>query len=136
MACLDTTVLVDLLRSNRSRHGRVAEGRERALWRAGEFLFTTRVNVAEILVGAFRAADRGLERSRIGRLLQPITILELDEKAGERFALLKANALRRGRPVVDADLLIAAIAQVNNCALLTRNPRDFRDVPGLEVASY
>jgi predicted nucleic acid-binding protein len=108
----------------------------RALWRAGDFLFTTRVNVAEILVGAFRAADPGLERSRIRRLLQPIAILELDEKAGERFGLLKANALQRGRPVGDADLFIAAIAQINNCSLLTRNPRHFRDVSGLRIENY
>jgi tRNA(fMet)-specific endonuclease VapC len=108
----------------------------KALWRAGEHLSSTRINVAEILVGAFRAINPAIERSRINRLLQPIAILELDGKSAERFAMLKAYALKRGRPVGDADLLIAAIAQVNNCLLLTRNPRHFQDVVGLRVESY
>jgi predicted nucleic acid-binding protein len=41
-----------------------------------------------------------------------------------------------GRPVGDADLLIAAIAQTNGCSLQTRNPKRFRDVPGLTIEVY
>lgn len=136
MTCLDTTVLVDLLRSKQNPHRRVAEIRMKALWQAGEFLFTTRINVAEILVGAHRAANPAIEQSRINRLLQPLTILELDERSAEQFAMIKANALRMSRPVGDADMLIGAITQVNNCSLLTRNPRHFQDVIGLRVESY
>jgi predicted nucleic acid-binding protein len=37
----------------------------------------------------------------------------------------------RGREI---DLAIAAIAIANSAALWTLNPRDFRDIPGLELA--
>jgi len=38
---------------------------------------------------------------------------------------------RRGREI---DLAIAAVAIANSAALWTLNPRDFRDIPGLELA--
>ena len=136
MTCLDTTVLVDLLRANQNQHHRAAEERIKRLWAGGEFLFTTRINVAEVLVGANRANDPAVEKSRIDRLLQPIVILELDEESAEQFAVIKANAFQTGRLSGDADMLIAAIAQVNNCSLLTRNLRHFQNVQGLKVEAY
>jgi tRNA(fMet)-specific endonuclease VapC len=108
----------------------------KALLQSGEFLFTTRVNVAELLVGAHLSADPGIERTRISRLLRPMVILEFDQRSAEQFAMIKAHTLRHGRPVGDADMLIAAIAQVNNCTLLTRNSRHFQGVTGLKVESY
>ena len=50
MACLDTTVLVDLLRSNRRRKHR-ALGKIEVLVNRGETIVTTRVNLAELYVG-------------------------------------------------------------------------------------
>jgi tRNA(fMet)-specific endonuclease VapC len=130
MTCLDTTVLIDLLRSRRNLHRQAADQRINELLQADEALFTTRINFGELMVGAHLAANPIAERPQAELVLRPMVILELDEKSALRFAEIKANCQRKGRPVGDADLLIATIAQTNGCSLLTRNPKHFRDVPG------
>jgi tRNA(fMet)-specific endonuclease VapC len=52
----------------------------------------------------------------------------------ERFAIVRGQLPRQIRKQVgDMDLLIAATAIHHDLALLTRNVRDFRLVPGLTL---
>jgi tRNA(fMet)-specific endonuclease VapC len=103
---------------------------------AGERLTTTRVNEAEFRVGIYASRDAAVEREHIERALRPLDILELDSASADRFAQVKAHVIAIGRAVGDADLLIAAIAQTHGQTLVTRNPKDFADIPGLVVESY
>jgi predicted nucleic acid-binding protein len=51
---------------------------------------------------------------------------------GRTFAALE----RRGKRMPAMDLLIAVAALVDRAALVTRNPRDFAEVPDLDVLGY
>jgi predicted nucleic acid-binding protein len=52
-------------------------------------------------------------------------VLSFDEKAGLIWAHLMAEGTARGRPKSALDMIIAAVAQANDCVLVTDNEKDF-----------
>jgi tRNA(fMet)-specific endonuclease VapC len=109
-----------------------------------EHITTTVVTAIEILRGrhdALLKAAHGEELLRAQRrldssaaLLRDIPILPVDDgAAGEFDKLLKNKKLKKiGR----ADLLIASIVLARGDRLVTRNLRDFQQVPGLHVENW
>jgi toxin FitB len=55
-------------------------------------------------------------------------ILPFDEKAGLVWAWLMAEGKAKGRPRSGLDTIIAAIAEANDCIVVTDNERDFEDI--------
>lgn len=136
MAVLDTTVLLDLIRKPGSGEHRRAVTKLAELRQAGQVLATTRVNVAELWVGVERSADRDAELRRVEGVLAGVTVLEADEAAARRFGWVKARLMDAGLVAGDFDMLIAAVALCHGQSVVTRNPRDFRNVPALVLESY
>lgn len=136
MACLDTTLLVDLLRSNPERKRR-ALGKIEVLADRGEAVVTSRVNLAELYVGIELSDDpeRDFRRAR-GILDRLDSILEFDDLAAREFGQITAHLRRIGRPAVDVDVLIASIALASGHCLVTRNAAHFADIPQLAVETY
>ena len=52
-------------------------------------------------------------------------VLPFDEKASLIWARLMADGTAKGRPRSALDMIIAAIAEVNGCVVVTDNERDF-----------
>ena len=52
-------------------------------------------------------------------------ILSFDEKAGIAWARLMAEGKAQGRPRSAWDMIIAAVAMVNDCVVVTDNEKDF-----------
>jgi tRNA(fMet)-specific endonuclease VapC len=136
MACLDTTVLLDL----HGRGGRNVQARARraleAIAARAEAVVTTRFNVAELYVGVERSGDPKAEAEAVERLLEEFEVLEFDDAAAHHFGSVTAHLQRLGRPAGDMDVLIAAVCLASAQSLLTRNPRHFADIPGLTVEAY
>ena len=55
-------------------------------------------------------------------------VLPFDEKAGLIWARLMAEGTAKGRPRSALDTIIAAIAEANDCIVVTDNERDFADI--------
>jgi predicted nucleic acid-binding protein len=55
-------------------------------------------------------------------------VLPFDEKAGLVWAKLMADGKARGRPRSALDTIIAAVADANECVVVTDNERDFEGV--------
>ncbi len=135
MACLDTTILIDLA-------GRTAQGKERAVRKIeelagkGQTLATTRFNVAELYVGVARSKRPQEDEKVIASLLSEFEVLEFDDMAARVFGLITGFLQQTGRPAGDMDVLIAATAMVHGHTLVTRNPKHFRYIPNLIVEDY
>jgi hypothetical protein len=52
-------------------------------------------------------------------------VLPFDEKAGLIWARLIAEGARAGRPRSALDMILAAVAEANDCIVVTDNERDF-----------
>lgn len=136
MACLDTTFLIDLSRKSGTLRQR-ARAKLKELVNAGECLKTTRFNVAELHVGVFRSRNVEQEKQAVACLLENVPVLEFDETAALIFARLTAFFQETGHPVGDMDALIAATALAwNESMLVTRNPKHFELVRGLNIQGY
>ncbi len=61
-----------------------------------------------------------------------LTIIEFDQNAAEIYKNLKANKIRIGT----MDLKIASIAIANEAILVSRNLKDFEQVPDLTVQNW
>jgi toxin FitB len=57
-------------------------------------------------------------------------VLPFDERAALVWARLMADGKVRGRPRSDLDMIIAAVAEANDCLLVTDNEKDFA---GIEI---
>jgi len=105
---------------------------------------TPSVTRLEILRGriefAFKARDgadtrRALEwLIRSEELLAQIVIIPFAEPAVIEFDRLSAN--KKLKKIGRRDLLIASIALARRATLVTRNSRDFQQVPGLRLENW
>lgn len=105
---------------------------------ADEDLFIASMTVAELHRGVLEKAAgrkrRELERWFSGpegpQALFAGRVLPFDEQAGLVWGRLMAEGTERGRPRSALDMIIAAVAEANDCVLVTNNERDFA---GLKV---
>ena len=93
--------------------------------------------IAELEYGVNRAQTAGQRNKRAAALakirMKPCLIM--DRETGDLFGKLAAELDRKGRPSKHRvnDLWLAALAIQHGFRLLTNNPDDFRDVPGLDL---
>jgi predicted nucleic acid-binding protein len=59
-------------------------------------------------------------------------VLPFDERAGLIWAQLMAEGTATGRPRSALDMIIAAVAEANDCIVVTNNEKDFA---GLEIVN-
>jgi len=135
MACLDTTILIDLL-GNKSANKERAFAKIDQLTGDSEPLYTTRFNLAELYVGIERSKSPKAEEKLIGHLLKFIKVLEFDERSARLFGQITAYLQMIGKPAGDMDVLIAATSLGSTQKLITRNARHFENIPQLKVEEY
>lgn len=136
MAILDSTAIVDLLSRQKKPERQRVEAALRKKISDGEVLCTTRINVAEIMVGLHHSGDAPKRRALVEDTLSTLAILEIDQECAEQFGRLKAMLMIAGQLIGDFDTLIAAIAIRHRQSIITRNVKHFSRVPGLAVEGY
>ncbi len=104
----------------------------------------TLITRVEILRGRFeavlKAANRtewlqAQERLRVTEdALNPIEVVPISEAAADRFDTLRAN--KKLKKMGRGDMLQAAISLADGATLVTRNTKDYENVPGLVVENW
>ena len=112
---LDTSVLIDALRSRNARRELLAR-----LVNEGHHFSTTALNIAEVYVGV-REEESGFTTS----FLDSLECHDLTASSGRLAGMLKNVWARKGRTLSLTDTIIAAIAIENDCSLVTDNRKDF-----------
>lgn len=132
MYLLDTDTLSNLMRRapNVSLIARLARV-------APEEQFTTSVNLGELVYGALRSGRATDLLERVEAVVpSELPVLPFDAAAARRYGEVRADLERKGTPIGDADLRIAAIALSRELIVVTANERHFRKVPGLSVENW
>lgn len=111
---LDTTVLIDILR------GRPAVERLRNAHGSGDLLFTSPINVEELVRGL-----RSGEEPAVHRLLSGLRLVRLGREEAERAGHWRRSFAEAGRTLSQADCFVAAAALTVGARLATGNARDF-----------
>ena len=100
-------------------------------------VFLSPVTIAELKFGAEAAQDPGVRQKRLATLrrLQRKPLLLIDGETGEVFGTLAAaiKAAGRGHRYRVQDLWLASQAIQHGYGLVTRNAKDFFDIPGLDL---
>jgi len=105
-----------------------------------EELFVSSLTVAEIRRGVLEK-PAGKKRTQLEswfagpegpQALFAGRVLPFDEKAGLVWARLMAEGAATGRPRSALDMIIAAVAEANDCVLVTGNEKDFA---GLKIVN-
>jgi len=128
MVSLDSSFLIDLLAGERRAVAKAAE-----LDRELEPRFVSAPAASEVLIGAYRLGGPYLERTKA--LVDSLPLLSIDRACTHEAGRLGAELLKRGSPIGQGDLFVAAISIRYGERLLT-NDRGFSRVPGLVVEMY
>jgi predicted nucleic acid-binding protein len=132
---LDTNILSDVTKP--------APSEKLVAWMSGqadEDLFIASLTVAEIWRGVLEK-PAGKKRESLERWFAgpegPISlfagrVLPFDEKAALIWARLMAAGTKAGRPRSAMDMIVAAVAEANDCVLVTANEKDFT---GLKIVN-
>ncbi len=129
---LDSTFLIDLLRSTDQKARQKAE----ELDRQAELKIISSISVLELWRGSLRSVHQEREKQKIDELLQSLAIYPVDELVAKKAAEIEAHLLQQGSMIDLEDIMIAAVALVHHEPILTRNERHFGRIAGLKVVGY
>ena len=127
MKCLDTNILVDILRSKREADRVVQE-----LDREGRNA-TTAVNSLELFYGANHSSNKAANLEKVRFLLERLDVLPLTLKASELAGVLMADLAQKGEIIEYRDAMIAGIVLELGMTLVTNNKKHFATIPGLKI---
>ncbi len=101
----------------------------------GPEIFISVISRVELEGGVYRElAYAPLRRARLDALLASVPILSFDQASADAYAtILEASGFSR-RKIIDR--MIAAQALVHDATLVTLNPADFSDIPGLKLLAW
>lgn len=126
MLC-DTTFLIHLSGQRGRRHQ--AQARDFLRRYADAPLYTSRVSWAEFAEGCET-------REEADDALAEFGVIEIEETVAWTASRLARDLDRRGLPIGDNDVWVAATALAYRLPLVSRNARHFNRVSGLAVEEY
>ncbi len=128
---LDTTLLIDFLRGKK-------EAIEILDKSATGILFTTEINVFELIVGAYIIEKNTKEHiEKVHALLSRLSVLNIDRNAAIESGKIAARLIKEGKRIEETDCLIAGTAIANGIkAIATRNKEHFERISEIKVISY
>ncbi len=128
---LDTNVFIHCERSSGSI--------DFSQWEEYGDVYISAVTASELLVGVHYAkadAQKTRRSAFVEAVLARVPVLSFATEEARVHAGLFAALSKQGQMIGAHDLLIAATAIANNCAVLTENIREFVRVPGLDTVSF
>ena len=124
---LDTNIIIDFMRGNKEVVNRLRGLNEKYA------LATTDVSVFELYKGAYKSKSREKNLTIVKGLIDNLLLISADKGSMEVAAKISVDLEKKGRTIDIRDLFIGSICLANSCKLLTRNVKDFENIPGLGI---
>ena len=121
MYCLDTNVVIDILRKNEQIRKKIEE-----ISGVGEIYITT-ITLCELYRGAYLSNKTDYSFQIINNFLTEVEMINFDKDSCQEFGKIYTSLSKRGKITQELDLMIASIAKVNNLVLITRDKEHFKN---------
>jgi tRNA(fMet)-specific endonuclease VapC len=92
--------------------------------------------LGELVFGISKSQRPNDALQRLAALLRVSVTLPLPESAAQHYGTIRAELERRGTPIGNNDLWIAAHARATNRVLVSNNQREFSRVSGLQLENW
>jgi tRNA(fMet)-specific endonuclease VapC len=109
---LDTNIIIALFAGEAVVGDQIRQAQE---------LFVPSIALGELYYGAIRSNQKQENLNRLQQFVVANVILECDEETAEWYGHIKAQLARKGRPIPENDIWIAAIAKQYNLTLVSRD---------------
>ena len=131
MYCFDTNIVIDIFRGDRELKTRLE-----AVQRLGVSVSVTTLTLCELFKGAY-AAQRQEEALKLVRnFMETATVIEHTPPSCDCFGKDYAALKKSGKLVPEIDLMIGCIAKSSGKILVTRNDKDFRNIPDIRIEKW
>ena len=120
---LDTNIVIDLFKGDKKIFAFLEE--QQAVYIAAAVL-------GELFLGAYRSANEARHLQEIKGLLLKCTVLSTDTMTAENYGRIKAALLKKGKPIPENDIWIAATALQHQLPLYTKD-KHFNEVDNLTL---
>lgn len=95
------------------------------------------ITIAEILYGIEKSPTRKKERrEKLDAIRSELELVPFDVLAAEEYGIIRSDLEKKGIPISERDLQIAAIARAHNLVVVTHNTKEFKRVFGLKVEDW
>jgi tRNA(fMet)-specific endonuclease VapC len=126
---IDTDIIIYSLKNN-------ATVRENFVRNANSFKAISVISYGELVFGAHRSEQPTRNLAIVRKVAELFPVIDINKPIMETFAEIKAKFFKKGHPIDDMDLIIAATTLVNNYTLVTNNERHFAGISGLKIANW
>jgi tRNA(fMet)-specific endonuclease VapC len=123
---LDTNIIIGLFAKDR----RVLQRLKKA-----EQVFLSSIVVGELLYGAHNSSQVRKNLARIEEFVAANPVLACDLETARHYGRIKNRLRRKGRPLPENDIWIAALARQHGLTLVSRDVH-FREVETLPVQAW
>ncbi len=129
MYILDTNICIYLLNGNKKIESKIKS--------IGIYsIAITNTVLAELYFGAYNSVKIKENVTRIDEFRKNLTVIQEDAESSRLFGKLKAELKSTGNLIDDFDILIASIALVNDCTIITNNENHFKRIKNLAVVNW
>ena len=125
---LDTDVAIELLRGNAHALDCLAKCKDE--------IFVSTVTASELYFGAYHSKRVEKNVRAVDEFLRQFPRLTLSDETARVFGEQKQRLQERSSQVGALDLLIASIALVNDCRIVTGNARHFKKIEGITLLDW
>lgn len=94
------------------------------------------ISTAELNYGIVKSSKPDLNTIALKEFLQPLLILDYNEKDSESYGKIRYELEKKGLPIGAMDLLIASQALSRNLILVTNNENEFKRVKGIKIENW
>jgi len=123
---LDTNIIIALFNKEASIVSRVNQARE---------IYLPAIVIGELYYGSYNSKRKEENIKRIDYLRTEVSILHCDDATAKIYGRVKTDLKKKGKPVPENDLWIAAIAMQYDLTLAARD-RHFEHINGLNLEKW
>lgn len=123
---LDTNIVVDWLNGDSSIANKVDKAAA---------VYLPAIVVGELYYGAMYSSHVQKNISKIKILVSRYEVLPIENGVSLEYGKIKATLRKKGKPIPENDIWIAAVAQQHNLTLVTRDGH-FDEIAGLKIKAW